>query len=180
MPKVMLRPAILADLPHVIGEPLPYRIRAVTALVDDRVIGMGGIALPPRGPAIAFVQLAPAAQDAAGGRDGAQGGIKDAAEARRYPVAFHRAGLMAMDMIRRSAVAQVIATADAGSDVAVRWLKRLGFSPADDQRIDGRILFVWKRDGSRDATASAEIFRTRRRSRREHGRQAPPRRSELT
>jgi hypothetical protein len=41
-------------------------------------------------------------------------------EARRYPVAFHRAGLMAMEMIRRSHVAQVVATADARSDVAVR------------------------------------------------------------
>jgi hypothetical protein len=47
MPKVTLRPTILADLPHVIGEPLPYRIRAITALIDDRVIGMGGIAFPP-------------------------------------------------------------------------------------------------------------------------------------
>jgi hypothetical protein len=141
MPKVTLRPTVLADLPHVIGEPLPYRIRAITALIDGRVIGMGGIAFPPDGPAIAFVQLAPASQaETVGASEPAAASMP---EARRYPVAFHRAGLMAMEMIRRSRVAQVVATADASSDVAIRWLKRLGFQPAEHQQIAGKLLFVW-------------------------------------
>lgn len=145
MPKVTLRPTIPADLAHVIGEPLPCRIRAITALVDDRVIGMGGVAFPPYGPAIAFVQLAPSSRpDAAA--DDAEGATAGIPEARRYPVAFHRAGLMAMEMIRRSGVAQVVATADAGSEVAVRWLKRLGFRPAQGQPIAGKVLFVWNRE----------------------------------
>jgi hypothetical protein len=130
MPRITLRPAIPADLPHVIGEPLPYRIRAISALADDRIIGLGGVAFPPDGPAIAFVQFAPA-----------PGG---GPEARRYPVALHRAGLTAMDMIRASGVAQMIATADAGSAAAVRWLKRLGFAAAERQPIAGRVLFVWE------------------------------------
>src|SRR5882672_5314616 len=143
MPKVTLRPAILADLPHVIGEPLPYRIRAITALIDDRVIGMGGIAFPACGPAIAFVQLAPSSRaETVCASEPAAASIP---EAKRYPVAFHRAGLMAMEMIRRSHVAQVVATADARSDVAVRWLKRLGFQPAERQQIAGKLLFVWNR-----------------------------------
>jgi hypothetical protein len=142
MPKVTLRPTILADLPHVIGEPLPYRIRAITALIDDRVIGMGGIAFPPEGPAIAFVQLVPSSrEETVGASEPAAASIP---EARRYPVAFHRAGLMAMEMIRRSHVAQVVATADASSAVAVRWLKRLGFRPAERQQIAGKLLFVWE------------------------------------
>src|SRR5579864_56967 len=132
MPRITLRPTIPADLPHVIGEPLPCRIRAISVLADDRIIGLGGMAFPPHGPAVAFVQLAPAPEEAAG-----------IPEARRYPVAFHRAGLMAMEMIRASGVAQVTATADAGSAAAVRWLKRLGFDEAERQPIDGRILFVW-------------------------------------
>ncbi len=143
MPKVTLRPTILADLPHLIGEPLPCRIRAITALIDDRIIGMGGIAFPPDGPAIAFVQLAPSSRKEAIGDDGH--GAKSIPEARRYPVAFHRAGLMAMEMIRRSGVTEVVATADASSDAAVRWLKRLGFQPAERQRIAGKLLFVWNR-----------------------------------
>jgi hypothetical protein len=147
MPQVTLRPTIRADLPHVIGEPLPYRIRAITALVDDRVIGVGGIAFPPDGPAIAFVQLAPSSREATvGAREPAAAGLP---EARRYPVAFHRAGLMAMEMIRKSQVTEVVATADARSDVAARWLKRLGFQPAEHQQIAGKLLFVWHRASAR-------------------------------
>src|SRR6266849_6627454 len=145
MPKVTLRPPILADLPHVIGEALPYRIRAITALIDDRIIGMGGIAFPPYGPAIAFVQLVPSSREDAAGCDG-EHTATSIPEAKRYPVAFHRAGLMAMEMIRTSGVTQVVATADARSDVAVSWLKRLGFRPAEGHRIAGKLLFVWNRE----------------------------------
>jgi hypothetical protein len=123
MPRVILRPTISADLPFLIGEPLPYRIRAITAVLmaADRtdgiatceftgrpassIIGIGGIALPPDGPAWAFVQQAP--------------------EAKRYPVAFHRSGLMAMRMIRELGLREVVATADADSAAALRWLRRL-------------------------------------------------------
>jgi hypothetical protein len=149
--KITLRPTIPADLPHVIGEPLPCRIRAITALADDRVIGLGGIAFPPHGPAVAFVQLAPA-PDGGGGPARYAAGIP---EARRYPIAFHRAGLMAMEMFRASGAAQVIATADAGSATAVRWLKRLGFAVAERQPIAGRVLFVWTNQ-STDAPPAAE------------------------
>ncbi len=140
MPKITLRPTVPADLPHVVGEPLPYRIRAITALADERIIGLGGIAFPPDGPAIAFVQLAPSLAESDGREPDRAAGIP---EAKRYPVAFHRAGLMAIKMIRASGVAKVIATADPGSAVAVRWLKRLGFEPSERQPIAGRILFEW-------------------------------------
>jgi hypothetical protein len=153
MPRVTLRPTIPADLPHVIGERLPYRIRAITALVDDRVVGMGGIAFPPHGPAIAFVQLAPSPSEGAPVCEGKRTAT-GLPEARRYPVAFHRAGLMAMEMIRASGVRQVLATADADSDAAVRWLKRLGFQPASRQRIGGKLLFVWDRESAQPARAS--------------------------
>jgi|SRR5215471_5493401 len=154
MPKVTLRPTIAADLPYVIGEPLPYRIRAITALVDDRIIGMGGIAFPPQGPAIAFAQLVPASSNRGGTVCDHDCATKSIPEARRYPIAFHRVGLMAMEMIRKSEARQVIATADAESDVAVRWLKRLGFKPADGQCIEGKVLFVWNRDDATDAGRS--------------------------
>ena len=155
MSKVTLRPTIPADLPHVIGEPLPCRIRAITALVDGRVIGMGGIAFQPQGPAIAFVQLVPSPSSRHGVRDDHT--TASTPEARRYPVAFHRAGLMAMAMIRTSEVEQVVATADAGSDVALRWLKRLGFKPADGQRIQGRVLFIWNRESETGATRPSPL-----------------------
>jgi hypothetical protein len=141
MSKVILRPTVGADLSHVVGELLPCRIRAITAVVDGRVIGVGGIAFPPHGPVIAFVQLAPL--PSADMRDDLA--EQPVPEARRFPIAFHRAGLMAMDMIRESGVHEVVATADADSVVAARWLRRLGFRIAQSQRIDGRTLFVWTR-----------------------------------
>jgi hypothetical protein len=120
-PIVSLRPAITSDLPQVIGEPLPFRIRAITMLADDRVIGLGGIAFPPDGPVIAFVQ--------------------QTAEARQYPVALHRAGLQAMRMIRASGLGQVIATTDRDSPRAIRWIERLGLVRAAMQPVPDKWLF---------------------------------------
>ena len=75
-------------------------IRAITATVDGRVIGLGGIAFPPQGPAIAFAQLAPRPTVS---RCSDSNDVSQATpEAKRYPVAFHRAGLLAMAMIRES------------------------------------------------------------------------------
>lgn len=128
MPRVTLRPTIAADLPHLIGEALPFRIKAFTVLADDRVIGIGGVGFPPGGPPIAFVQQAPGAK--------------------KFPVAFHKAGLAAMHMIRDSGLDEVLATADADDDAALRWLDRLGFARAPVQVIEGRILFIWSRDVS--------------------------------
>jgi hypothetical protein len=116
--RVELRPTVAADLPQVIGEPLPHRIRAITALADGRVLGIGGIGFRPDGAVIAFVQMA--------------------AEARKYPAAIHRAGLAAMRMVRASGVPRVLAEAQPGNPAAARWLERLGFTRLGD-------VYVWRR-----------------------------------
>jgi hypothetical protein len=125
---VALRPTRPEDLAAVIGEPLPYRIKAITALAGDMVLGVGGLAFPPKGPVIAFVHQAP--------------------EAKRYKVSFHRAGLMAMKMAREMKLPRVVATTDADYQAGVRWLKRLGFkeAPAPCQDMPGKIIFVWTCD----------------------------------
>jgi RimJ/RimL family protein N-acetyltransferase len=124
-PVVRLRPTIAADLPLVIGEPLPFRIRAITVVVDERVVGLGGIAFPPDGPVIAFVQ--------------------QTAEARKYKLAFHRAGLLAMRMIRETGLTLVIATTDRDNPRAIRWIERLGFVRAAVQPLPDKWLFEWTR-----------------------------------
>jgi hypothetical protein len=137
MPKITLRPTVLGDLPYVIGESLPFRIKAITAEIDGQVIGIGGLAFPPGEPLIALVQLAPApaSRETAG---------DTRPLAKKYPVAFHRAGLGAIKMFRDFGAGEVVATADATSDAAARWLKRLGFKPAPSQPIHGKIIFIWK------------------------------------
>jgi RimJ/RimL family protein N-acetyltransferase len=125
-PTVRLRPTIASDLPEIIGEPLPFRIRAMTVLAGDRVIGMGGIAFPPHGPVIAFVQ--------------------QTEQARKYPVAFHRAGLLTMRMIRDAGIMQVIATTNRDSPAAIRWIERLGFVRSAVQPFGDKLLFEWNRE----------------------------------
>jgi hypothetical protein len=145
---VILRPTIPEDLPQVIGEPLPYRIRAITAVLlpaasergaafaaqtpeasppeataNGKVIGIGGIAFPPDGAVWAFVQQCP--------------------EAKRYPVAFHRAGLAAMKMIRAAGLGEVRAAADRDNEAALRWLRRLGFVEVGLISED-KVAFVWR------------------------------------
>lgn len=122
--RVTIRPTVAADLPSLIGEPLPHRIKAFTALAGDKVIGIGGIGFPPGGPVVAFVQQLP--------------------EAKRYPVAFHRAGLVAMRMIRESGLRRVVATTDADHEAGLRWLGRLGFTRAAIQDAPGKVIFVWE------------------------------------
>jgi hypothetical protein len=146
---VILRPTVPADLPKIIGEPLPYRIRAITAVLlpapaaggstlatpspqksapaaaaaNGKVIGIGGIAFPPDGTVWAFVQ--------------------QSVEAKRYPIVFHRAGLAAMKMIRAMGLGEVHATADRDNEAALRWLRRLGFVEAGLISED-KVAFVWR------------------------------------
>jgi hypothetical protein len=96
---------------------------------------LGGLAFPPHGIPIAFVQLVPKFD----GKDA------NAYEATRYPIAFHRAGLIAMKMIQESGLERVIATADVKNSTALRWLNRLGFTASTDQEIKGKVLFIWNR-----------------------------------
>jgi RimJ/RimL family protein N-acetyltransferase len=128
MSRVLLRPTIPPDLSAVIGEPLPYRIRALTVEIDGKVMGIGGLGFPPDEPVVAFVQAAP--------------------EAKRYPVTFHRAGLAAMAMIREANLPTVVATTSADFQAGIRWLKRLGFREAapECQDIPGKIIFCWSRE----------------------------------
>lgn len=120
--RVELRATIASDLAHVIHVELPHRIRAITALAGDEVLGVGGVGYRGDGTVIAFVAM------------------KD--EARKYPVAIHRAGLMAMKMIRDSGVPRVVAEAQEDNPAAEPWLIRLGFRKVE---MAGQTAFVWER-----------------------------------
>jgi hypothetical protein len=121
MIRVALRPAVAADLQYIIGEPLPFRIKALTAHIDERVLGVGGLGYLPNGIVGAFVGMTE--------------------EGRRYPVAIHRAGLAAMKMIRESGEPRVVALADHLIPSAERWLERLGFEAVT---VDGITAYVWQ------------------------------------
>lgn len=120
--RVSFRPTVAADLAQVTHEPLPHRIRSITAVLDGRVVGLGGIGYRPDGTVIAFAQFTD--------------------EMRAYPAAIHRAGVLGMALIRRSGVPMVVAEAQAGNPAAERWLERFGFERIDTP--DGP-AYVWRR-----------------------------------
>jgi RimJ/RimL family protein N-acetyltransferase len=76
--------------------------------------------------------------------------VQQIAEARKYPLAFHRAGLAAMRMIREAGLMHVIATTDRDNPRAVRWIERLGFVRAAVQPLPDKWLFEWTRDRADD------------------------------
>lgn len=124
--RVELRPTVASDLAHVTAETLPIRIRAVTAIAEERILGICGIGYREDGVAIAFAA------------------IND--ELRKYPPALYRAGLALMRIIREAGVPRVIALADANVAASERFLERLGFRPELER---GLTIHVWNSVRSR-------------------------------
>lgn len=128
---MVLRPTLAADLPSCIAEPLPHRIRCISAVIPgeepgtERVIGIGGIGYRPDGTVVAFAQLMP--------------------EFLQYPRAVHRAGRAGMALIRKSRVPTVIAETDPGNAAAARWLLHFGFVARE---VGGHKVFVWRRSST--------------------------------
>jgi GNAT superfamily N-acetyltransferase len=119
--KVELRPAVSADFDQFVHEPLPYRVRAFTAVRDGEILGIGGLAFLPNEAVAAFLL------------------IKN--DARRYRVALHKAGLFTMQEARRLGICRVVALAQDGIEAAAPWLLRLGFHPIT---VDGQTVYAWE------------------------------------
>lgn len=119
---VTIRPATADDYLQQCGETPPARVRAWAAEVDGKLIGVGGVCLPPGLPPVAFVDIAE--------------------EARRYPVALHKTGLRFMAQVRHWGITRVVATTEVGNETQERWLQRLGFT-SDGAEADGKKVHTW-------------------------------------
>ena len=115
---VEIRPTVSSDLAQISTEPLPFRIKAMTGLVDGRVIGVAGIGYRPDGTILAFAELTE--------------------EARAHRFALHRASVKFLAGLRAQGVKRLVATADPEFAAAQRWLQRLGFVRQEDERV-----WVW-------------------------------------
>lgn len=120
MARVELRPTVAADFLALQGAPPKFRCRCLTAIVDGRVIGIGGLVHNPGGELWASVLMAK--------------------EARDYPVAIHRAGLRAIAEFKRLGLKRVLASAEPDNAAAERWLERLGFVRTTVGALE---VFVW-------------------------------------
>lgn len=113
-----IRPTTASDFLALVGQLPPTRVRGVTVVDGEKILGIGGLLIHPNGDVWASMVIAP--------------------EASRYPVAMHRGGLQLMRIARDAGYARVFATVDDGPR-SVAWLERLGF-----QHSKGGV-FVWSR-----------------------------------
>lgn len=116
-----IRPTTIEDVQALVAEPLPWRIKAMTAFEDGKPIALGGLVYIPDGTVAAFL---------IGGE-----------HAKRFPLSFHKAVLAGLREARRSGIRRIAAMAACDVEPAERWLLRLGFAPVE---IDGERVFVWQ------------------------------------
>jgi RimJ/RimL family protein N-acetyltransferase len=119
---VELVPAEPRDFEALLAEPLPWRVKAFAGRVEGKTIGVGGLTHLPDGTVSAFVLLSE--------------------QARRYPIALHKAAMMTMNAAIELGFRRVIALPDPKIEAAERWLLRLGFHI---QEIDGHKVAIWTR-----------------------------------
>lgn len=120
---VTIRPTIADDLPALTPEPLPFRIKAITGLIDDQIVGVGGIAYLPSGTVVAMAELTDTA--------------------RKHKFTLHRAAVKFLAEVRASGIREIVATADPCFPAAERWLRRLGFQQVNRPNAD-RQIWVWQ------------------------------------
>jgi len=121
MAKVALRPARAGDLEAIDGSHLACRVKGITAELDGRPIGMGGLVMRPDGTVWASLALAEGA--------------------RRYKVTLHKAALMLLAEARAMGIRRVLAKAEKGRARAAEWLARLGFERHDEA---GEAVWLWR------------------------------------
>lgn len=122
--KAEIRTTTAADVAALVDQPLPYRIKAVTLVIDGEPVAIGGLGFRPDGIVVAFAHQKPGT-------------------ARRYPLAFHKTGLAGLRMFATSGATRIFAEADTRNPAAERWLERLGFTRIT---TGGATAFVWERD----------------------------------
>lgn len=120
MAKMTIAPTTPEDVRDFLMVKLPYRIKAMTARVDDRIVAIGGLTFLPGGTVTAFLE----ADD----------------EARKHPVTLHKAVLAGLKDAKANGYRVITALADECIEAAPRWLKRLGFEP---RKIEGETVFTW-------------------------------------
>lgn len=122
---VEVRPSIPADFETFIDRPLPYRVKALTGLVDSEIVAVGGIAFLP---------------------DGAHGAFLMANEtARKYPITLHKAGLRILREAKALGILKLAAIADTDITAAERWLGRFGFEPVT---VGGKEVWLWQQSSA--------------------------------
>lgn len=117
MSRVTLEPATSADFADLAARspntPFLPKVQtiAIAGKVDGRVIAIGGVCFLPNGQRQAFADISD--------------------EARKYPIACHKAALATIALARQHKIWRLTATTSSGLERDLRWLLRLGFRPEE-------------------------------------------------
>jgi len=119
MADIELVPTTPAHIAELADASIPFRVKAITALIDGKVIGIGGIGFPKGGMPTAFACLTD--------------------ELRSRKVSLHKIGKRCIAEWKAAGLRQVLALADSNVEAAERWLLRYGF---EKQVVDGKAVFL--------------------------------------
>lgn len=114
-------PTTPEDFEALPGEPFEFRVKAITAKVGDKVIGIAGLGFHKNGSVIGWARLTD--------------------EIRKRPIQLHKAAKAFLADARVKGIHTIIATADPEQPAAERWLERLGFKP---DTFLGEKVYIWK------------------------------------
>src|SRR5437762_2925276 len=118
---VEITPTTPADVTEFFPKAQLWRIRALTARLDGKIIGIGGIATLPDGTMAAFLEC-------------------EEEWARKYPLTLHKTALRVLADARLRGVRKLVAMSDDRRDAARRWLQRLGFEASTV--LDGKQFYL--------------------------------------
>jgi len=124
--EVRLVPTTAAHCEAFFPEPLPWRIRAMTALKGDEILGIGGMAMLPDGQTAAFLEVSEE-------------------NAKKYPITLHRAAKAILQQAKDLGLRRLVTRADTRRPAAERYLQRLGFEFAGND--DGEVIYLWQQWG---------------------------------
>lgn len=120
---VTIEPTTSTDVAEFFPSDPPFRIRALTARLDGKVIGIGGITYRPDGIALAFLECSEE-------------------HCRKYPKRLHATAKRVIDEAKAAGIKRIIAKVDGSRERAAAWLKRLGFEPIGE--TDGQQVYQWQ------------------------------------
>jgi RimJ/RimL family protein N-acetyltransferase len=116
-------PTTADDIAAFFPRAAPWRVRALTAKVDGKIVGIGGYAILPNGERIGFMEV-------------------PEENCKAYPVVLYRATRKFFGELREAGVSKVTVYPDKTREAAVRWLEYLGFRHVGEAK--GESFYVWQ------------------------------------
>ena len=122
---VRLVPTTAEHVERYLGTPPPWRIKSITALKGDEVLGFGGLGFLPDGSTAGFLE---ASEEAC----------------KKHPITLYRAVQKILRMAREAGCKRLVTHCDTSREAAERFLLRIGFRFVC--HWEGQSIWAWEDD----------------------------------